>query len=428
MNDDERFDNTEGFNSDDNRDENRYYYNSNNDYYDDYYRSQGPSMDDIRQTVREEVRRIPPKKTPWLRIIIITLLFSVLSSLGTAVKVKDIVEAEYGRNNSKGSNSSYTINVKDDANVENAIAKKAIPSVVGITTITQSNDIFNLNGYVEGVGSGVIVSSDGYILTNSHVVSNGRAREINVVFSDGKKSSGQLIWQDEGLDLAVVKVENKGLPVMDLGDSDKVSVGDKAIAIGNPLGLDLQSTLTSGYISGLNRTINMENGASMDGLIQTDAAINGGNSGGALLNAKGELIGINTAKARGGEGIGFAIPINIAKSIVNEIKDKGNFETVKLGIQGVDLDMYEKYFQVDTGAENGAAILKVEPTSPAGKAGIQANDIIIKIGNKKITGMNDIRKSLIDFRYGDETELTIIRNNREEKVNIKFEKFMQTQS
>lgn len=428
MNDDERFDNTEGFNSDDNRDENRYYYNSNNDYYDDYYRSQGPSMDDIRQTVREEVRRIPPKKTPWLRIIIITLLFSVLSSLGTAVKVKDIVEAEYGRNNSKGSNSSYTINVKDDANVENAIAKKAIPSVVGITTITQSNDIFNLNGYVEGVGSGVIVSSDGYILTNSHVVSNGRAREINVVFSDGEKSSGQLIWQDEGLDLAVVKVENKGLPVMDLGDSDKVSVGDKAIAIGNPLGLDLQSTLTSGYISGLNRTINMENGASMDGLIQTDAAINGGNSGGALLNAKGELIGINTAKARGGEGIGFAIPINIAKSIVNEIKDKGNFETVKLGIQGVDLDMYEKYFQVDTGAENGAAILKVEPTSPAGKAGIQANDIIIKIGNKKITGMNDIRKSLIDFRYGDETELTIIRNNREEKVNIKFEKFMQTQS
>ncbi|WP_300408751.1 trypsin-like peptidase domain-containing protein [Lagierella sp.] len=428
MNDDERFDNTEGFNSDDIRDENRYYYNSSNDYYDDYNRSRGPSMDDVRNAVREEIRRVPPKKTPWVRIIIITLLFSVLSSLATAVKVKDIVEAEYGRSNSNGSNSSYTINVKDDANVENAIAKKAIPSVVGITTITQSNDIFSLRGYVEGVGSGVIVSSDGYILTNSHVVSNGRAREINVVFSDGEKTAGQLIWQDEGLDLAVVKVEKTGLPVMDLGDSDKVSVGDKAIAIGNPLGLDLQSTLTSGYISGLNRTINMENGASMDGLIQTDAAINGGNSGGALLNSKGELIGINTAKASGGEGIGFAIPINIAKSIVNEIKDKGNFETVKLGIQGVDLDMYEKYFQVDTGAKNGAAILKVEPTSPAGKAGIQANDIIIKIGDKKITGMNDIRKSLIDFRYGDETELTIIRNSKEQKVKIKFEKFMETQS
>lgn len=427
MNDD-RFGNDE-YDYNNERDENRYYYNTGeSEYYNGNYTNPSPTMDDIRKVVREEVKRVPKKKTPWLRIIIITLLFSVLSSMGTAVKVKEIVEAEYGRTSQSAEGTKTTINVKGDENVENAIAKKAIPSVVGITTITQSNDIFNMNKYVEGVGSGVIVSSDGYILTNSHVVSNGRAKEMTVVFSDGEKTPGKLIWQDESLDLAVIKVEKTGLPVMDIGDSDKVSVGDKAVAIGNPLGLDLQSTLTSGYISGLNRTINMENGASMDGLIQTDAAINGGNSGGALLNAKGELIGINTAKASGGEGIGFAIPINIAKSIVNEIKEKGNFETVKLGIQGVDLKIYEKYFQVTTGAENGAVIIKVEPTSPAGKAGLQANDIILKIGDKKISGMNDIRKVLLDYRIGDEVELEILRNGKNEKVKLKFEEFMQIEN
>lgn len=427
MNDD-RFENN-GYESDSERDENRYYYNGGGyDYYNGNYREASPSMDDIKKVVRDEVKRVPQKKTPWLRIIIITLLFSVLSSMATAVKVKDIVEAEYGRESQKTTSAKTTINVKGDENVENAVAKKAIPSVVGITTVTQSNDIFNLNKYVQGVGSGVIVSSDGYILTNSHVVGNGNAKEMNVIFSNGEKTSGKLIWQDESLDLAVIKVEKTGLPVMDIGDSDKVSVGDKAIAIGNPLGLDLQSTLTSGYISGLNRTINMENGASMDGLIQTDAAINGGNSGGALLNAKGELIGINTAKASGGEGIGFAIPINIAKTIVNEIKEKGNFDTVKLGIQGVDLKIYEKYFQVETGAENGAVVIKVEPTSPAGKAGLQANDIILKLGDKEVSGMNDIRKALINYRISDEVELEILRNGKNEKVKLKFEEFTQTEN
>lgn len=427
MNDD-RFENN-GYESDSERDENRYYYNGGGyDYYNGNYREASPSMDDIKKVVRDEVKRVPQKKTPWLRIIIITLLFSVLSSMATAVKVKDIVEAEYGRESQKTTSAKTTINVKGDENVENAVAKKAIPSVVGITTVTQSNDILNLNKYVQGVGSGVIVSSDGYILTNSHVVGNGNAKEMNVIFSNGEKTPGKLIWQDESLDLAVIKVEKTGLPVMDIGDSDKVSVGDKAIAIGNPLGLDLQSTLTSGYISGLNRTINMENGASMDGLIQTDAAINGGNSGGALLNAKGELIGINTAKASGGEGIGFAIPINIAKTIVNEIKEKGNFDTVKLGIQGVDLKIYEKYFQVETGEENGAVVIKVEPTSPAGKAGLQANDIILKLGDKEVSGMNDIRKALINYRIGDEVELEILRNGKNEKVKLKFEEFTQTEN
>src|SRR5690606_26558186 len=149
-------------------------------------------------------------------------------------------------------------------------------------------------------GSGVILSSDGYIVTNSHVVDNGEAGNITVVFDDQTTAPAEVLWSDAALDVAIVKVSKAGLSPVTIGSSEAVKVGDKAIAIGNPLGLDLQSTLTSGYISGLDRSITIQSGGTMSGLIQTDAAINEGNSGGALLNAAGQLIGINTAKAGGG--------------------------------------------------------------------------------------------------------------------------------
>ena len=220
-----------------------------------------------------------------------------------------------------------------------------------------------------------------------------------------------------------MKVEKTGLSPVEMGDSDKVAVGDKAIAIGNPLGLDLQSTLTSGYISGLNRSITLEGGSTMDGLMQTDAAINGGNSGGALLNSKGEVIGINTAKASSGEGIGFAIPINTAKSIVDSIKENGSFQSVLLGIQGVELDVYEKYFEMETGAKNGAVVRKVEDGSPAAKAGIEIGDVISKIDSKEIESMNDLRKALLDYKIGDKVEITVVRNTKEKTLELTFEDF-----
>ncbi|MFY9283190.1 MAG: trypsin-like peptidase domain-containing protein [Miniphocaeibacter sp.] len=377
------------------------------------------NSDEVRKIVKEELKRNKPK-TPWIRIVVIALIFSFLSSGVTALVMSSKNNTTAGNS---GTNSSITINTKDEVNIETAVAEKVIPSVVGITTKTLSNSIFNQQAYVEGVGSGVIVSEDGYILTNSHVISDGSAESITVVFSDKSTIEGKLIWNNSTLDLAVVKVEKTGLPVVEFGDSDKVSVGDKAIAIGNPLGLDLQSTLTSGYISGLNRMITLENGASMDGLIQTDAAINGGNSGGALLNSKGELIGINTAKASTGEGIGFAIPINTAKSIVDEIIETGNYEELLLGISGVELETYKKYFQMETPVEKGVAVMQVQENSPADKAGIQVNDIITQVGDSEVGNTNDIKKALLKYKFGDSSEITIYRNGKEEKLEITFEKF-----
>ena len=377
--------------------------------------------DNTRNIVREEIIKNKPK-FPWLRTIAIALLFSVLSSGITALVMKGSLEKTSGASKN-GTNSNYTINTKDEVNTENAVAAKVIPSVVGIQTANKTNDIFSQERYVEGVGSGVVVSEDGYILTNSHVISNGQADAIQVVFSDKETIEGKVVWYDESLDLAIVKVEKNGLTTVEMGDSDKVAVGDKAIAIGNPLGLDLQSTLTSGYISGLNRSITLETQSTMDGLIQTDAAINGGNSGGALLNSKGELIGINTAKASAGEGIGFAIPINTAKSIVDGIKENGSFQPVLLGIQGTELEYYEKSFKIDTGAENGAVVMKVEDGSPAAKAGIEVGDVITEINSKKIDGMNNLRKLLLDYKVGDTVEVKIIRNGKEKKIDLKFEDF-----
>lgn len=376
--------------------------------------------DDVKKIIKTEIKNSKPK-TPWLQIVAIALLFSILSSGVTAIAINASFNRQY--NPGGGKASTYNISTKGDVNVETAVAAKATPSVVGIQTAVATNSYFSQSGYVEGVGSGVIVSEDGYILTNSHVVSNGQAEKIAVVFENKEKAPGKLIWYDESLDLAVVKVEVKGLTPIEFGDSDKVVVGDKAIAIGNPLGLDLQSTLTSGYISGLNRTINLENGSSMDGLMQTDASINSGNSGGALLNEKGELIGINTAKASQGEGIGFAIPINIAKTIVESIKENGEFETVLLGIQGIDLDVFEEYFEVDTGAENGAVVRKVEEKSPAAKAGIEPSDVITKIDSKEVSGMDEIRKMLLNFKIGDTVKVEIMRDGESKTLDLTFEKF-----
>ena len=264
--------------------------------------------------------------------------FLVFSLLGSSINNGNSKNSS--NNNSKEKNKSViNIDPSDDITMERAVVKKSIDSVVGITTKTKAtqNTIFGpQTGYVEGVGSGSIVTKDGYILTNSHVVSNGDASEINVLFSNNKSLKAELVWNDTTLDLAVIKVNANNLNPIDLGDSDEINVGDRAVAIGNPLGLELQSTVTSGIISGLNRTVSFENGAQMDGLMQTDAAINAGNSGGALLNSKGELIGINTAKAGNSDGIGFAIPVNLAKKVVDQISKNGKFNSVYLGITGIN--------------------------------------------------------------------------------------------
>lgn len=334
-------------------------------------------------------------------------------------------------NNSKDTSNSNESNEKnvesfspnETTSMERAVVEKSIKSVVGITTKTEAKQstIFGTQvGYVEGVGSGSIVTKDGYILTNSHVVSDGDAGEINVLLSDNKTLKAKLIWNDTTLDLAVIKVDAKNLPAIDLGDSDKMRVGDKAVAIGNPLGLQLQSTVTSGIISGLNRTVSFNNGVQMDGLMQTDAAINSGNSGGALLNSKGELIGINTAKAGNSDGIGFAIPVNLAKTVIDEISKTGKFNSVYLGITGINLDLLIKSNNVDqkkVGVEEGVYVHSV--TDNASKY-FKEGDIIVAIDDNKVKDMSTLKKSLLNYRVGDSAKISIIREGKKKDVNFKF--------
>ena len=306
--------------------------------------------------------------------------------------------------------------------MESSVVKKSIDSVVGITTkseVTQRTLFGPQSGYVEGIGSGSIVSSDGYILTNSHVVSNGEASDISVLFNDGTKTPAKLVWNDSTLDLAILKVEKDNLPAMKLADSDKVGVGDRVVAIGNPLGFELQSTVTSGIISGLNRTVNFQNGAQMDGLMQTDAAINSGNSGGALLNSKGEQIGINSAKAGNSDGIGFAIPINTVKNVINKIIENGEYNSVYLGITGQSLDYFRQFPQANMGAlEDVQGVYVFSDFDENGS--FQKGDVITAIDGKKVTDMASLRKVLLDYQVGESAKITIIRDGKEQTLDFTF--------
>lgn len=312
-----------------------------------------------------------------------------------------------------------TINTSDDISTVSAVVKKSMKSVVGITTLETVENLFGEQDR-GGLGSGVIIDSNGYILTNSHVVADGNAKEIKVLFDNGDQVNGNLLWSDSTLDLAVVKVEITGLTAMELGDSDKLEVGEIAIAIGNPLGLEFQRTVTSGIISGLNRTVAVDKNTIMENLIQTDASINPGNSGGPLLNSNGEVVGINTAKIQSGEGLGFSIPINATKDIIKEVIEKGTFETVQLGIKGLDIQEYQSRLGVDLNLENGAIILEVLNASPAQKAGLINGDIILKIDKTQVESMQSLKKILYNYKKGDKVILNIIRNGKEENIEVTF--------
>ena len=386
--------------------------------YNDYIRKRrdGLSERKVENMIKKEIDKNKPK-IGWLKALTIFLLiYSLVMSYFVVKNMTGITETI----NKNGQVESSTISIKNSSvSTENAVAKKSLDSVVGITTVGVQENMFFQGRVVEGVGSGVVVSKDGYILTNAHVVQDGKAEKIDVLLTNGKKSSAKLLWYDTTLDLAVIKTDLTGLKPVEMGDSDKVQIGDKAIAIGNPLGLDLQSTLTSGYISGKDRTITLQNGLQMDGLMQTDAAINSGNSGGGLFDQEGKLIGINTAKASA-EGIGFTIPINVAKSIVDNIITGGSFEGVKLGISGVDVKTFQQATGQKLSIDKGIYVVEVVKGSSAQKAGVTRGDIITKVNGKQINTMSSLKKALLEVRPKQKGKITVYRDGSTKDLDIEF--------
>lgn len=293
--------------------------------------------------------------------------------------------------------------------VTQLVAKKATSGVVGITSErVREESLFDRNRSREvGVGSGVIVSSDGYILTNNHVA-GGKNNKITVSIADGRNVTGEVVWADPVLDLAVVKVNLTGLTPLVLGDASVLEVGEPAIAIGNPFGLEFQRSVTSGIISALNRTISIETEAGlnyMEDLIQTDASINPGNSGGPLLNSRGEVIGINTVKVSSAEGIGFAIPINISKPIVEKLVGTGEFKEPYLGLFAYDKSVIP-YIDGASDVPNGIYVAHVDANGPAYGGGIRKGCIIRKVDGTEVNTMMQLRTYIYSKYPGDTIQIT----------------------
>ena len=318
------------------------------------------------------------------------------------------------------------INIKatNDIYYAAAVAEKCSKSVVGITVVETVNDMFWGQQQMQSMGSGVIVDSNGYILTNSHVIGDGNGNNITVLLSDETKEKGEVLWYDTTLDLAVVKIDRTGLPAAELGDSDELMIGEPVVAIGNPLSLELQRTVTNGIISGLDRSLTVSHSgqyAEIESLIQTNASINEGNSGGPLLNAEGKIIGINTAKLKSGEGLGFSIPINTAIPVLEQLIGGGKVSSVYVGIQGIDVQGYEERLSLDLSAEYGVVIIEVIKDSPCSKIDIKAGDVIQKIDDKKIENMNSLKRKLYEYKAGDKAQITIYRNGETMTKEITFE-------
>jgi S1-C subfamily serine protease len=301
------------------------------------------------------------------------------------------------------------------------VARQATPGVVGITVErVQQKSLFNRNDGTEvGVGSGVVVSSDGYILTNNHVA-GGYSKRIVVSFADGRNVDGSVVWADPVLDLAAVKVNLTGLTPLKLGDASKLEVGETAIAIGNPLGLEFQRTVTSGIISALNRTIKIdtETGPNyMEDLIQTDASINPGNSGGPLLNAKGEVIGINTVKVTSAEAMGFAIPINICKPIAQKLVSTGSFKEPYMGLFAYDNSVLP-YMGENLGTQSGIYVAYVDESGPAFQAGIKEGCIISQVDGQDINTMLQLRTHVYSKNPGDTIRVTHLDHNTNQWATV----------
>lgn len=299
------------------------------------------------------------------------------------------------------------------------IADVASPAVVAINTVGQTQDIFGTVGIAEGAGSGVLISEDGYIVTNNHVISGSNA--IKVHLANGKSYDAQIKGQDPLTDLAVIKIEAQNLPYLNVGNSEEVRAGDRVVAIGNPLG-ELQGTLTVGYISAINRTLSIKeeggNVVTMYGLLQTDAAINRGNSGGALINMYGELIGINSVKtaAVGVEGLGFAIPTNTVKPIVEDLVKFGHVSNrPTLGLQGLNLQA-NRY--KDFNLPQGVYISNVVPDGPSDKAGLKKGDIITMINDTPVANVGEINGLKTQWKAGETIHLTVYRNGEMMKVDL----------
>ena len=381
------------------------------------------------------------KKTKIKRGIIITIVvvFSALIITRLYQIYAKIEIIDYDKYNVNESSLTVGEKKKEDLTVTEML-ENATDSVVGVSRLKDNgNTVFTQNGVSQmGIGSGVIISESGYILTNEHV-SGAKYGSCYVTMEDGKNYNANVILSDSNLDLAIIKINMKCVNYAKLGDSDSLRVGESVYAIGNPIGFEFQKTVTSGIVSALNRTIifneseqsaiknennysrNNENDIYMSNLIQTDATINPGNSGGPLINNDGEIIGINTVKITSAEGIGFAVPVNVIKPIIQKLEKDGKFEEASIGVFAYDKNVIP-YLNSNIKFDTGIYIAQISMDSPAFNSGLQIGDVITKVDDVVLEKMCDLREYIYSKNIGDTVKLTIFRNNKEKTLDIKLSK------
>ncbi len=316
------------------------------------------------------------------------------------------------------------LSTEKEQNVENKDIKtidSVVKSVVGISKLKQNGTSIFLGDSESklGLGSGIILTDNGYILTNQHVVGN-KYSNCYVTLENGKSYNGSVVWADSNIDLAIIKIMANDLDYIELGDSDKITLAEEVYAIGNPIGIEFQRTVTKGIISGIDRTIKLtENGneSYMEDLIQTDATINQGNSGGPLVNKNGQLIGINTVKITEAEGIGFAVPVNIIKPILERFVETGKFEEAYLGIYGYDKEVIP-YLDSGLNIESGVYIASIQADGPLFNKELIVGDIITKIDEIQINKMNELKKYIYTKSPGDIVSLQVKRGNTEVQIKV----------
>lgn len=324
-------------------------------------------------------------------------------------------------------NAQIVENVEEDSKNVADIIEDTTRKVVGISKLKNAgSSIFSKSQESElGLGTGFIVTENGYIVSNAHVTGE-KYSKCYVTLENGMTYDGKVEWSDTNLDLSIVKIEAKNLPYVNLGDSSKIRVGETVYAIGNPIGYEFRRTVTSGIISAKNRTIKIDEkdkSSYMTDLIQTDATINPGNSGGPLIYPNGEIIGINTVKISSAEGIGFAIPINIIKHIIDSFINTGIFEEATIGIYAYDKEVIP-YLRgnsiTSSNFEKGIYVAQITKNGPANNTELKEADIITTIDNKELNTMNDLREYIYSKKPGDEVTLKIVRGkiNKEIKITL----------
>ncbi len=369
----------------------------------------GPSKGEHPDTERKRVNMFEHKNGKKLagKVLVLALCLAMLAGVfGGTTRAKS------------GSGGSLVLAAADSRQEMSAadIYEQNVNSTVGITTAVTTTNYWGYETQAAAAGSGFIVTDDGYILTNYHVVEN--AETITVALYDGTTYDGELVGYDESNDIAVLKVDAEDLIPVTVGDSAGLRVGDEVVAIGNPLG-ELTFSLTGGMISALDREITVSGGVTMD-LIQTDCAINAGNSGGALFNMYGEVIGITNAKySSSGMGasidnIGFAIPISRVAGIVQSIIENGYIAKPYIGVTISDVSAEAKGY----GLPEGAAVKSVEEDGPAAKAGLQENDIITAVDGQAVTGRRDLSDIVGAAQVGSDITLTVYRQGEEMDVTV----------